>query len=96
VLAAKAAPTTTPTAFLVSFDPVAFGLVASLNHPGGNVTGVTLLVRESTKKRLEILREIVPGIATIGFLVNPSNSNSEGEVRDIQDTGHSLGLRGSN
>ena len=59
-LSAKAATTATPIVFLNGSDPVEFGLVASLNRPGGNVTGVTLLIRELSPKRMEILREIVP------------------------------------
>jgi len=93
VLAAKAATSTTPIVFLVGSDPVTFGLVASLNRPGGNVTGVTLLIRELTAKRLEILREMIPAIVTIGFLVNPGNSNAEGETRELQDAARSLGLK---
>jgi putative tryptophan/tyrosine transport system substrate-binding protein len=93
VFAAKAATTTLPIVFLIGSDPVQLGVVASLNRPGGNVTGVTLLIRELSAKRLEILREIVPGIAAIGLLVNPSNLNAEGETREVEDAAHSLGLR---
>ena len=77
VLAAKAATTTIPIVFLIGSDPVGMGLVRSLSRPDGNLTGVTLLIRELTAKRLEIVREIVPGISTIGLLINPSNANAD-------------------
>jgi len=93
VLAAKAATATIQIVFLVGSDPVAFGLVASLNRPGGNVTGVTLLVRELTAKRLEILHEMIPGTPNIGFLINPNNSNAESETRELQDTARTIGLQ---
>jgi putative tryptophan/tyrosine transport system substrate-binding protein len=81
---AKEATRTIPIVFMVGSDPVQTGLVASLNRPGGNVTGVTVITRELLAKRLELLRELFPVAAAIGFLVNPSNPNTESSVREMQ------------
>jgi putative tryptophan/tyrosine transport system substrate-binding protein len=72
-LAAKAATTSIPIVFLVGNDPVQLGLVASLNRPGGNLTGFNVLLGELGTKGLALLHDLVPGIATIGFLGNPNN-----------------------
>ena len=72
-LAAKAATTTIPIVFILSTDPVEAGLVASLNRPGRNVTGVTGLNVELAPKKLELLHELMPSASTLGLLVNPTN-----------------------
>jgi putative ABC transport system substrate-binding protein len=65
---------------------VKLGLVSSLNRPGGNLTGVSFLSSQLLAKQLELLRELVPSAATIGFLVNPNNSNTEVRTREMQET----------
>ena len=79
--AARAATTTIPIVFEVGADPVEEGLVASLNRPGGNLTGVTALNLELDAKRLGLLCELVPGAARIGVLVNPSNSVADKRIK---------------
>ncbi len=94
-LAAKAATTTIPIVFLTGADPVQFGLVASLNRPGGNLTGVTTLNTEMTPKRLQVLRELLPTTTIMAVLVNPTNAPAtvETEVRQVQAAAHTLGLQ---
>jgi ABC-type uncharacterized transport system substrate-binding protein len=84
VRAAKAATATIPIVFAMAGDPVKLGFVASLNQPGGNITGVTLLVSELVPKRLEVLHEMVPSPATIGFLANTNNPNTPQDIKDVQ------------
>lgn len=93
VLAAKAASSTLPIVFPGAGDPVRLGLVASLNRPGGNVTGVTTLGPELAGKILEILREMMPHAAAIALLVNPSNPVSDLIVKDATAAASLLGAR---
>ena len=91
-LAAKAATTTIPIVFLVADDPVALGLVASLNRPGSNATGVNFQLVELLTKRLGMLREIAPGSDRFVALVNPNTVYAEVEVKDLQANASALGL----
>jgi putative tryptophan/tyrosine transport system substrate-binding protein len=94
VLAAKAATTTIPIVFVTAGDPVALGLVASLNRPGGNLTGVATLTVELGPKQLEMLHELVPTATIIALLVNPTNpTNAETLSRDLQAAARTLGLQ---
>jgi putative ABC transport system substrate-binding protein len=92
-LAAKSATQTIPIVFFTGVNPVAFGIVASLNRPGGNLTGVTSLFDEVAPKRLELMHELVPTATTMALLVNPSNPNAEAQSRDMQAAGRTLGLQ---
>ena len=92
--AAKAATATIPIVFEIGFDPVTVGLVAGLNRPGGNLTGVTNLGVEVGAKQLELLHELVPTATTIALLVNPTNSAlAEALLRDAQPAAGKLGLQ---
>ena len=93
VLAAKAVTTTTPIVFLINDDPVRLGLVASLSRPGGSLTGINILTGELAAKRLELLRELVPGAARMAVLVSPTNSGAETTVRDAEAAARALGLQ---
>jgi putative ABC transport system substrate-binding protein len=90
---AKAATTTIPIVFMTSADPVAAGLVVSLNRPGGNLTGVTTLYVEIGPKRLELLRELVPTATAMALLINPTIPNAEAQSRDLQAAARTLGLQ---
>jgi len=83
-LAAKAATAAIPIVFVVGFDPVVAGLVASFNRPGHNVTGVTILTAPLGQKRLELMIELVPRTPVIGMLVNPKGPDTAFDVRDAQ------------
>jgi ABC-type uncharacterized transport system substrate-binding protein len=91
-LVAKAATSTIPIVFYIGIDPVEFGLVASLNRPGGNMTGIAALQGELVAKRIELLHEMAPKAAVVALLVNPNNRYTETETRVLQDGAHSLGL----
>jgi putative tryptophan/tyrosine transport system substrate-binding protein len=93
-LAAKAATTTIPIVFFMGSDPVQHGVVASLNRPGGNITGVTVLANEIGVKRLELLREIAPGSVAAGviaLLLNPTNQNAEPDARAARNAAAVVG-----
>jgi putative tryptophan/tyrosine transport system substrate-binding protein len=92
-LAAKAATTTIPIVFATGGDPVKLGLVASLNRPGGNLTGTSFLVSMMAPKRLELLLEAVPDAKVIGFLVNPTNPNADFETDEIQAAAAAIGRK---
>jgi putative ABC transport system substrate-binding protein len=85
--------TSIPILFSTGFDPVQLGLVASLNRPGGNLTGVNLLSGELGAKGLALLHDLVPSIETIGFLENPNNPVSELKTRDVMAAAPALGLK---
>ena len=92
-MAAKAATTTIPIVFGTGADPVKLGLVASLNRPGGNATGISFLTSDLGAKQLELLRETVPNAALIAVLVNPTNPSTESINRNFQDGAARLGVR---
>jgi putative ABC transport system substrate-binding protein len=89
-LGARKASATVPLVFLAGDDPVKFGLVASLNHPGGAATGVAWLTSELFTKRLEIIHELVPTATLIGVLINPKSPEVEPQVKEIETAAQSL------
>jgi putative ABC transport system substrate-binding protein len=92
--AAKAATTSIPIIFSLAEDPVRLGLIASIARPGGNATGINILSGELVAKRLELLRELVPGAARVAVLVNPANATStETTVRDVELAARTIGLQ---
>ena len=92
--AAKEATATIPIAFVAGFDPVEVGLVASLNRPGGNITGVSIMDVELGPKRLELLHELVPAATSIVLLVNPTDpARAETTSKELQAAARSLGLQ---
>jgi len=90
---ARMATTTIPIVFTMGSDPVQLGLVASLNRPGGNVTGVTTLNYAMEGKRLELLHELVPGATSIALLINPTDPWAEISIKDAQAAAGTLGLQ---
>ena len=91
--AAKAATTTIPIVFGTGADPVALGLVASLNRPGANLTGSTILSSELGPKRLQLLRELLPSAAVFGVLADPAPPNTQSDITDLQAAARTLGLQ---
>src|ERR1051326_2749837 len=91
--AAKATTATIPIVFVTGDDPVAVGLVPSLNQPGGNVTGVSMNAGTLPTKRLELLHEIIPKVQAIAMLINPRNANSKLDTAAVQQAAKSRGLR---
>jgi putative tryptophan/tyrosine transport system substrate-binding protein len=93
-MAATAATTTIPIVFLATEDPVKLGLVASLARPSGNATGINFYSGELTAKRLELLRELVPGATRVAVLVNPANATTtETTLRDVAAPARAMGLQ---
>jgi putative ABC transport system substrate-binding protein len=92
-VAAKSATATTPIVFETGGDPIGLGLVASLNRPGGNITGVTFLVGTLVAKQFEVLHETVPKTALVGFLVNPTNVDAETKTKDALAAAKSVGQK---
>jgi putative ABC transport system substrate-binding protein len=90
-LAAKAATTTIPIVFNSGDDPVKLGLVASLNRPGGNMTGINFFVSEMEGKRLGLLHELVPTATLTGVLLNPNNAPFEFQLKDVEEAARSIG-----
>jgi putative tryptophan/tyrosine transport system substrate-binding protein len=91
--AAKAATTTIPIVFLAGGDPVAMGLVASLDRPGANLTGIALLEGATVAKRLQLLRELIPDAARFGVLADPASVNTRSAIEDLQAAAPTLGLQ---
>jgi putative ABC transport system substrate-binding protein len=92
-LAAKNATSSIPIVFAIGSDPVKLGLVASYNQPGGNATGITLLTAAMESKRLGLLHELVPHVATIGVLLNPNYPVFDDQLQDVRDAAQVTGLR---
>ena len=91
--AAKSATSTIPIVFVTGGDPVGDGLVASLARPGGNLTGVSFLIVELERKRIELLSELVPQAMVIALLVNPNSPNAEPVIRDVQEAARAKGVQ---
>jgi putative ABC transport system substrate-binding protein len=92
-LAAKKATSAIPIVFFIGGDPVKFGLVAGLNRPGGNATGVNVIATELEAKRLGLLRELMPTATTAAVILNPQNPNADTQLRDVEQAGRAAGWR---
>ena len=92
-LAAKQATSTLPIVFLIGGDPVELGLVASLNRPGGNATGVSFLINKLVAKRLELLSDLVPGASPLGILLDPNNPNANADTKDAREAAQAIGRK---
>jgi putative tryptophan/tyrosine transport system substrate-binding protein len=92
-LAAKAATSTIPIVFVGGSDPVDIGLVSSLNRPGGNLTGVTMIAHALGAKRLELLRQLTPKATLIAVLANPNNPSTRTELKNTQEAAQAIGLQ---
>jgi putative ABC transport system substrate-binding protein len=92
-LAAKAATSTIPIAFIIGGDPVKLGLAATYNRPGGNATGISILTETLEPKRLELLRELVPQARTIGAFLDPNFPLHERQLRDVREAARALDLQ---
>jgi putative ABC transport system substrate-binding protein len=92
-LAARAATATIPIVFTLGGDPVEAGLVSSLNRPGGNLTGTTLMAAEMAPKRLELIHEFVPNATAVAMLINPNFPIALAEARNAKDAAGALGMR---
>jgi hypothetical protein len=93
VLAAKAATQTTPIVFVTGADPLKFGLVASFNKPGANITGIWMVLTVLAEKRLQLLHDLLPKAGSIALLVNPTSPVAEPQTRDAQAAARALGVK---
>jgi putative ABC transport system substrate-binding protein len=92
-LAAKRKTSTIPIAFIIGGDPVKLGLVATYQRPGANATGITILTDTLEPKRLELLRELLPSVSTVGALLDPNYPPYEAQLRDLREAARALGLQ---
>jgi putative ABC transport system substrate-binding protein len=93
VLAAKAATAGIPIIFTSGSDPVRLGIIASFNQPGGNLTGVNMLITEIEAKRLGLLHQLLPAVARVAVMVDPNNPDSDIELRDVQAAADAIGVQ---
>ena len=93
VLAAKAAGPTIPIVFVTGADPLRFGFIASFNKPGGNITGIWMVLTALAEKRLQLMHDLLPKAELIGLLVNPASPVAEPQIREVQAAAHVLGVR---
>jgi putative tryptophan/tyrosine transport system substrate-binding protein len=93
VRAMPVVPASVPMVFVIGGDPVKLGIVASLNRPGGNITGVSFLINELAAKEIELLHELTPNASVIGFLVNPKDPNLESDMRGAKAAAETLGKK---